>query len=431
MMSPLRLRPAPAVTALLALMIAAAATPIVANAQSAESGPTIQQLQKEVEARDAIIRDLLRRVEKLESELDPRDAAAGGKAATRRKNVAAAKAMQDDPPAPPIPTPPPAAATTAPAAPSRQQTQLAQQGANPPPAAQGAAQAPGQFAVSEEAAERALERALVQTGALLLPPGVAEAVPGITYIRREATQANQLVLTSNGQLLLQNLLRNDEVDGSLLLRAGLPWYSQIEVTLPPVVYKNNSTATQVVGSALSEQTVTARGFGDPTFTFIKGLTHEGEWMPSLFGSVAWSADLGQTQNGIPLGNGFNELSASLTAAKRQDPLVFIGGLGYTTSFQKNGVQPGDQYTTTAGVLFAVSPETSLQFAPKLTFVNEEKFQGARVPGSNQLVGVFSVGLLSILAPGFVLNLTTDIGFTHDAPAFDLKLQFPIRFDLGA
>jgi hypothetical protein len=50
----------------------------------------------------------------------------------------------------------------------------------------GAAQAaPGQFEVDEEAAERALERTLVVTGALLLPFGKAEIQPRFAYIRSE------------------------------------------------------------------------------------------------------------------------------------------------------------------------------------------------------------------------------------------------------
>jgi hypothetical protein len=46
-----------------------------------------------------------------------------------------------------------------------------------PPAAAPSAPAPGQFEVSEEAAERALERTLVATGNLVVPQGFAEFEP--------------------------------------------------------------------------------------------------------------------------------------------------------------------------------------------------------------------------------------------------------------
>jgi hypothetical protein len=45
--------------------------------------------------------------------------------------------------------------------------------------------APGQFEVSPEAAERALERTLVATGNLLVPKGFAEVQPLFSYTRRE------------------------------------------------------------------------------------------------------------------------------------------------------------------------------------------------------------------------------------------------------
>src|SRR5205807_8011700 len=66
----------------------------------------------------------------------------------------------------PPPTPAPQAPAPAPAA------------ASPP--------APGQFEVSEEAAERALERTLVATGNLVVPQGFAEFEPLFSYARRES-----------------------------------------------------------------------------------------------------------------------------------------------------------------------------------------------------------------------------------------------------
>ncbi len=429
MTKPLQPRHRPALALRLALLGAGSLALHGAPALAAGQEPTVESLQKEVEARDAVIRDLLRRVEKLEkqatSQLQPPAPAGKGR---KTASASASPAV----PVVPLPQPPPtmtAQAASPPDSPSAPSP--APDGAAQSAPAQAASQGPGQFEVDKEAAERALERALVQTGALLLPPGVAEAVPSLAYIRRETVRADQIVLTTTGQLLAsQDTIKSDEVDAGTLLRVGLPWEMQAEINLPPAVYKKTSTSTQAAGAALSEQTTDATGFGDPTFTLIKGLTHEGEWRPSTFASIGWSADLGQTEHGIPLGNGFNELSATLTAAKRQDPLVFIAGLGYTRIFEKDDVKPGDQYSASGQILFAVSPETSLQFGPKLTFANDTMFRGTRLPGTHQLAGAFSAGMLSILAPGLVLNLTADIGFTHDAPAFDLKLQLPFRFDLG-
>jgi predicted double-glycine peptidase len=50
------------------------------------------------------------------------------------------------------------------------------------------ARPPASFVVDEEAAERALEQALVQTGALLLEPGTAELRPSLGYVRIEGDE---------------------------------------------------------------------------------------------------------------------------------------------------------------------------------------------------------------------------------------------------
>lgn len=394
-----------------AIMVAAFAVAIsaAATAPLRAAEPTVDELQKRLDARDATIRDLLRRVETLEREV--RSGAAPAASAEARR--------QGRPPVTPAAAVPPVAAPR-----PAQQAQQQQQ-----PGVETGGGGPGQFQVSEESAQRALERALVQTGALLLPPGVAEFVPGIGYTRRETENPGQIALLTNGQLFAtQELTRQNQVEASALFRLGLPWTSQLEVSFP-FDYKSVTTDNQVGGAALSAQTSDAVGIADPAITWIKQLAHEGEYRPSLFGSVGWDTNYGQRHRGIALGTGFNEVKGSLLAVKRQDPLVFTAGLGYIHSFEYAGLQPGDQYATSLGMFFAVSPETSLRISPQLTFGDETRVNGARVAGSNQVAGVMTFGILSILAPGLNMDLSTDIGVTRDAPKYAIRASFPIRFGL--
>ncbi|HET8700999.1 MAG TPA: hypothetical protein VFL97_04960, partial [Nitrococcus sp.] len=67
--------------------------------------------------------------------------------------------------------------------------------------------------------------------------------------------------------------------------------------------------------------------------------------------MTWNSDSGR----IPLGSGFNELTGSLTGTKRQDPLVFLGSLSYTKSFEENHTTPGDEIEFSVGALLAASP----------------------------------------------------------------------------
>src|SRR5687767_5468809 len=132
---------------------------------------TIEELQRKQVERDAIIADLLRRMEMMERR-------AGARPAGAEPSVRAEAAPH------PVPTPRRGVGGAAP--PPGVLPPLGTQTTGPAPSAQaeGAAPrgpAPGQFEVDEEAVQRALERALVQTGALLLDPGTVEIEPRFSY----------------------------------------------------------------------------------------------------------------------------------------------------------------------------------------------------------------------------------------------------------
>jgi hypothetical protein len=291
------------------------------------------------------------------------------------------------------------------------------------------AQAPqqqGQFEVSPEAAQHALERALVQTGLLLLRPGQFEIVPSATYQVYQYAQPDQLVLTSTGSVLVsQDQLRTSLVQSQVLGRVGLPWEAQLEVALSYDL-ASTTTTTQVVGTNLASRTVTANGLGDSSVTLIKQITHEGEWMPNIF--VSGSFNLGQQEDGLPLGFGYDYFKAAVVAVKRQDPVVFTAGFAYQTNLSSHGILPGDQFIPSVGMLFALSPETTLQALQEIAFVNGTKFHGETVPGSSQVEGIFQAGILSILAPGVVVNLTAAVAETPQTPDLTVQLSFPIRFN---
>ena len=410
-----RLNPKISVAACAVAIALGGAGPAVAQSQGAARQPTLEELQKGLQERDALIRQLLHRVEVLERRMPAAPASGRTAAAVPQASPPEVKAKLDG------------SATGQQAQRAAPRAQAAQN----PPQREQAQPGPGAFVVDKEAAERALERALVQTGALLLPPGTAEFVPSVAYTRRESSTPGQVALltSTNSLVATEDVSRSNQVEGAATLRLGLPWTSQLEIGVP-YDYKGDSTTVRALGAGISTQTSDAYGLGDPTITLTKQIAHEAEWRPNLFWSVGWDSNFGQTKRGISLGTGFNELRTSVLATKRQDPLVFTSGFQYAKSLEHNNVEPGDQYTPSIGMLFAVSPETSLRVASQLTFANSTKQNGADIPGSNQLVGVFEFGVLSILGPGLVLDLTADAGLTPDAPDFSFKVSFPIRFSTG-
>ena len=177
----------------------------------------MEELQKEIRQRDVMIQSLVRRVENLERQMGTGSpdatnppAAASRRAAKSRTVKLSAKnevaALDPD--------------QSAPAPQTRDKVRLASGVAPTQQAARTSPPAPGQFDVSEDDAERALERTLVATGNLLVPNGFAEVEPLFGYTRRESPN-----------LIISEVNRN-EFTWALDLRLGLPWESQFEIGVP-------------------------------------------------------------------------------------------------------------------------------------------------------------------------------------------------------
>ena len=387
---------------------------MAARAQTSE--PTTEQLQKEIRQRDAIIRSLVRRVENLERQVGTRDSASASPAAAPTRSAARSRPGAR-PPAPTVtaleteePAPAPARPNTPPAS-SPGATQQAAE-TSPP--------APGQFEVSAEAAERALERTLVATGNLLVPKGFAEVEPLLGYTRREnPIQAPPLLFSLN----------RNEFNWALDMRFGLPWESQFEIALP-----YNLVQQQVNLAGSPQQQASNRwgnSFGDVTVGLAKTFVHESGWIPDLLGRVSYEIPTGpDNSNQVPLTSRRSLLALSLTGTKRQDPLVFVVTGGYTKAFQTGQLNPGDQYNFLTGAFLATSPETSLRAVLQENFVQSIRFQDVTIRGSDSVQSILTFGASSILGRGVLVDLQVGIGLTTFAPKYTVILSGTYRFGTG-
>ena len=288
--------------------------------------------------------------------------------------------------------------------------------------------APGAFEVDEDAAERALERTLVEVGALLLPFGRAEITPSIQYSRDE-DDLNARRFFGADAVLAKQEPRTDTVVAAAGLRVGLPWDSQFEFRMP-FEYKRTKTRERAgfgIQSNLTRSSST-EGLGDLRVGVAKTLVREKGWIPDLVGRVAWDTKTGRSDKRLQLGSGFNELSASLSALKRQDPLAFSAAFSYEKSLKNDDITPGDEFGFSAGVALAASPETSLQFSYQQTIAGEAKVNGSKLRGSDQNAAVVSIGASSILGRGALLTATAGIGLTDDSPDYIFRVALPIRFN---
>jgi hypothetical protein len=384
--------------ALLVALPAAAQT----GDHTAPAGPTVLQLQKEIRARDALIENLARRVAALEKQV--------------RVNRRATSAMARPAVAQALPTAPVAAApATETVSFAAEQTAQAPPPVSPPAAPAARPPAPGQFEVSPEAAERALERTLVATGNLLVPTGFAEIEPLFSYTRRETSTQ-----------VLFNVNRN-ELSPALDARIGLPWESQLEVLLPWNFDEQQQTDVVVAPPQLVSNRW-GNAVGDLTIGGAKTLLHESGWIPSVLGRVSWEIPTGPlTANGVPMTSGDNRLGFALTALRRQDPLVFNATAGYIKAFEANGINPGDQFNFTTGAFLATSPETTLRTVLSQNFVQDVTIHGTTIPGSNTVQPILTFGASSILGRGVLVDLQVGLGLTNAAPKYSVILSSTYRF----
>jgi len=364
----------------------------VATPAEPDEKNTVQQLASEIQKRDAIIQQLIRRVDALGERIGDRLSSSAGGSASEHTELAALEPEQ-----------------AAEASPRR-----VIPGTSTPDQRSGRP-APGQFDVSDGDAERALERTLIATGNLLVPAGFAEIEPSFSYARREIPT-----------LVLFNLNRNEFVS-ALTARIGLPWETQLEASLPYNIAEEQIT-NAFTSPAQEVSTRWGNSVGDVTLGVAKTFVHESGWIPDLLGRITYEIPSGpQTDNQVPLPSHFHNLGFSTTALKRQDPLVFVATAGYAKAFQMGQIEPGNQIKFQVGAFLGTSPETTLRSVLQQNFLDDTKIRDTRVPGSGGVQSVLNFGGSSILYRNILLDLQVGVGLTNLAPKYSVILSSTYRF----
>jgi Putative MetA-pathway of phenol degradation len=383
--------------------------------------------QRALQQRDAVIEQLLRRVEALE----------------RRVRASEARPAQQ-------PTPRQAAAPSAAdrgggtrpteMAPVRVQAPpavLAQQ--QPPPPRATPSPAP-QSAEDDETIARALENTLVEQGGQLLPPYAFQVVPFAGYSHSSLNSLSFVSPTvlpgATSTALLTQRTRRDIVDAGLTFRLGLPWDTQVSLRVPFGWARGETTFGGSVGASDTES-----GIGDISIQLQKQVLRESGAIPDLLLNAFYSANTGSTSRSQPqvstfpfavgTGGGFHTVGGGVTALKRQDPLVFLGAVSYAHSFASTiaGVEqrPGDAIGFRLSPILAASPDTSLRVAWDTTFQRRGEIAGRTIRGSDQVVSFLEFGVGTVLSRNLFLDASIGIGLTADSPDFRALILLPYRF----
>jgi hypothetical protein len=295
------------------------------------------------------------------------------------------------------------------------------------PATPAAAPREPEMQIDEAAAQRALERTLTQIGALLLPPGVIEVTPSSSYSLTER-ELSRLALVSSPEgpssiAPVTYRTRETTTFAGLGLRVGLPLAMQFEASIG--ANRLSVTETNDFGQVDDERLT---GRGDIAVAVAKTLAREQGWRPDLVGRVTYNFGSSERQARLgELPGGFRQIQGELMMLKRQDPIAFTLGTIVARSFEKNGFRPGNTILTSIGAAVAASPQTSLQVGFTQVRNGTARLGGAKIPGSDQLYGILTLGASSIVSARHTVIGQVGMGLGKDAPKYTASLSVPINF----
>ena len=306
------------------------------------------------------------------------------------------------------------------------------------------------YDAEERQASRALDQALIVRGGLLLPPGTLEIDNTASYFSSTSDRLDidgfaLLPVFVVGDISSQRV-RKDLLLPTLSTRLGLPHKLQFE-TYVPYGYQLNRTV-DVDGTQTNQSTF---GLGDIAFGVSRQLTLEHGRVPDLLADVRFKTTTGVDSFNLnssqtALGTGFYAMQGNLTAAKANDPVVFFGNLSYTAnlngthtvqSTDSNGqptmvaghFKPGDAVGFQLGSILSLNPETSMTIGWDQRFTRATTLNNTVIPASFLVEGTLRLGMSYLYAPGRTVDLSFGVGLTPDTPNLQFSIGFPIRRSL--
>jgi hypothetical protein len=306
------------------------------------------------------------------------------------------------------------------------------------------------YDATERQATEALDQALIVRGGLLLPSGTLEIDNTTSYFSASSDH-----LSVNGFALLPVLVvgdiasqrvREDFLLPSFTARLGLPHKFQMDLLIP---YGYESIRT--VDATNAQTSATSFGLGDISAGVYKQLTTEHGRVPDMLANVRFKSTTGKdsfslTSSEVALGTGFNAIQGNWTVAKSSDPVVFFGNLSYTGNLPANHTVPANDPTNPdaktvghfnpgsaigfqLGSILALNPEVSMTVGWDQRFTRSTQLNGVDIPASYLVEGTLRLGTSYVYAPGKIVDLSFGVGLTPDTPNLQFSVGVPFRTTL--
>jgi hypothetical protein len=277
-----------------------------------------------------------------------------------------------------------------------------------------------------DAAERALERALVQKGGLVVRPWGIEVVPELSFAHADGTAP--AAASAGGGVFGA---RSEVLTGTVTLRVGLPLDVQVEAEAP-FVFSRLTPGGEDADSPAAE----GGGLGDVrlgvTWHALRGRSS----VPDVLLGGFWKSRSGETafddpSRRVPLGTGIEQFGGTLALVKAVDPVVLLATGTYAVSaprwIPEGWLEAGDTFGASAGAVLAVSPETSLSFALEAQHARPLQLDGATIYRSDRTSAVFRIGVATMASRRGFFEVNLGMGLTSDVPQFEIALATPLQF----
>jgi hypothetical protein len=306
------------------------------------------------------------------------------------------------------------------------------------------------YDTTERQATDALDQALIVRGGLLLPSGTLEVDNTTSYFSASSDH-----LTVNGFALLPVLVvgdiaservRGDYLLPSMTARLGLPHKFQGEFIIPYGYEQIRTVDANNVQTSSS-----SFGLGDIAAGLSRQLTTEHGKVPDMLANVRFKSTTGKDpynlqSSQVALGTGFNAIQGNLTVAKSSDPVVFFGNLSYTANLSGTHTisandpnnpaatmaghfNPGDAIGFQLGSILALNPEVSMTLGWDQRFTRSTTLNGVDIPASYLVEGTLRLGTSYVYAPGRTIDLSFGVGLTPDTPNLQFSVGVPFRVGL--
>lgn len=389
---------------------------VVPLAVQAESGATLDQLQKQLDAQEDALQKTQQQLQRLQLQTQ---------------------------------TPPD---DTQSAAPQSRQT-----------AGQQPVQPVGEKPPSQQKEEAAKVAPVMEQPGILTPKGHFTVEPSIQYSYSSTSRADLVGFTVLPAIVV-GLVDVREVKGytavgALTGRYGLtPW---LEATLKlPYVYRDEKAITRPLSEGASQDSVfntSGSDLGDIEFALRYQFNQGGPSLPYFIGSlrgifptgtgpydVDYSSDSrapggGMLRTELPTGSGFYGIETGLSAIYPSDPVVFYGNVNYLWRLSKDidkdifgshigKVDPGDSFKLGFGMGQALNERSSLSLGYQHTYISKTRTDGLAASDTTAIqLGQLLLGFGYQLTPDTSLNLSVAAGLTEDTPDVELTFRVPITF----